>query len=382
MTIMRLKKRATAVVVGLSLLALSGCSLNKFMSNQESVNYKSTVAGEPLTIPPDLTQADSNPHYRAPEGMATYSKYAQSQAARNAQNADNTVLPNTPGMKVMRDGDIRWLVVDKSAQDLYPKVVEFWGDQGFTIHNQDPKAGLIQTDWAENRAKIPEGWIRSALGGLLDEVFDSGERDRFRTRIERVNGHTEIYISHQHMVEKVSPDFSTSKWVPGKEDQGLNAAMLARLMVYLGTNVNEAQTLIAQAVKDPTQTKVQTQTAGQSADLTLSEPFDRAWRRVGIALDSAGFSVDDRDRSAGDYYISYLDTDTGVKIEQQTFIGRMFGTKNTAAPTKYRLHVAQQSDGTSSLVTVLDANGKRDDSATAKRIITVLSQHMGTPPGS
>ncbi|HEU0228951.1 MAG TPA: outer membrane protein assembly factor BamC [Burkholderiaceae bacterium] len=379
---MRLKKHATAVVVGLSLLALSGCSLNKFMSDQESVNYKSTVAGEPLTIPPDLTQADSNPHYRAPEGMATYSKYAQSQAARNAQNADNAVLPNTPGMKVMRDGDIHWLVVDQPAQSIYPKVVEFWGDQGFTIHNQDPKAGLIQTDWAENRAKIPEGWIRSALGGLLDQVFDSGERDRFRTRIERVNGHTEIYISHQHMVEKVSPDFSTSKWVPGKEDQGLNAAMLARLMVYLGTNVNEAHTLIAQAVKDPTQTKVQAQTAGQSADLTVSEPFDRAWRRVGIALDSAGFSVDDRDRSAGDYYISYLDTDTGVKIEQQTFIGRLFGTKNTAAPTKYRLHVAQQSDGTSSLVTVLDANGKRDDSATAKRIITVLSQHMGTPSGS
>jgi outer membrane protein assembly factor BamC len=377
MTIMCLKKRATAAVVGLSLFALSGCSLNKFMSDQESVNYKSTVSGEPLSIPPDLTQANSDPHYRAPAGTATYSQYEQNQAARNAQGPDDTILPTTPGMKVMRDGDIHWLVVDKPAQDLYPKVVEFWGDQGFTIHSQDPKAGLIQTDWAENRAKIPEGWIRSALGGLLDQVFDSGERDRFRTRIERVNGHTEIYISHQHMVEQVSSDFSTSKWVPGKEDQGLNAAMLARLMVYLGTNVKEAHTLVAQAEKDPTQTKVQAQTGSQRADMTVSEPFDRAWRRVGIALDSAGFSVDDRNRSAGDYYISYLDSDTGEKIEQQTFIGRLFGTKNTAAPVHYRLHVAQQGDGTS-LVTVQDSNGKQDDSPTAKRIISVLSQHMGT----
>jgi outer membrane protein assembly factor BamC len=378
---MRLNKYAAGVAVGLSLLALSGCSLNKFMSDQESVNYKSTVAGEPLTIPPDLTQANSDPHYRAPEGMATYSKYQQDQAARKAENPSDGILPSSQGMKVVRDGDIRWLVVDKPPQNIYPKVIEFWGDQGFTIHSQDPQAGLIQTDWAENRAKIPEGWIRSALGGVLDEVFDSGERDRFRTRIERVNGHTEIYISHQHMVEKVSPDFSTSKWIPGKEDQGLNAAMLARLMVYLGTDVKTARTLVAQAQKDPTQTTVQAQTSSNQADMKVSEPFDRAWRRVGVALDSAGFSVDDRNRSAGDYYISYLDTDTGEKIEQQTFIGRLFGTKNKAAPAHYRLHVAQQPDGTS-LVTVLDGSGKRDTSSTAQRIITVLSNHMGTPPGA
>ncbi|TAM90603.1 MAG: outer membrane protein assembly factor BamC [Candidimonas sp.] len=382
MTIMRLNKRAARVAVVLSLLALSGCSLNKFMSDQESVNYKSTVSGEPLSIPPDLTQANRNPQYRAPEGAATYSKYAQGLAATKAQgSSESDVLPTTAGMKVMRDGDLRWLVVDKPAQDIYPKVVEFWGDQGFTINSQDPQAGLIQTDWAENRAKIPEGWIRSALGGLLDQVFDSGERDRFRTRIERSNGHTDIYITHQHMVEQVSSDFSTSKWVAGKENQGLNAAMLARLMVYLGENVDRARALVADAQRDPEQTSVKAQTTVGQADMTVSEPFDRAWRRVGVALDSAGFTVTDRDRSAGDYFISYLDTDTGQKIEQQTFFGRLFGTKNTAAPGHYRLHVAQRGDA-SSVVTVLDNNGKQDVSPTARRIITVLSNHMGTPSAS
>src|SRR3546814_2692568 len=116
------------------------------------------------------------------------------------------------------------------------------------------------------------------------------------------------------------------------------------------------------------------------AELTISEPFDRAWRRVGIALDSAGFSVDDRDRSAGDYFIRYLDTDTGEKIEQQSFFGRLFGTENKAEATQYRLHVAQQ--GTSSTVTVLDKDGKQDTSGTAKRIITALSHHMGASPAS
>src|SRR3546814_2246911 len=95
----------------------------------------------------------------------------------------------------MRDGDLRGLAVNKPAEEIYPKIIDFWGEQGFTIHSQDPRAGLLETDWAETRAKIPEGWIRSALGSIIDTVFDSGERERFRTRVERVNGKTEVYIS-------------------------------------------------------------------------------------------------------------------------------------------------------------------------------------------
>jgi len=380
---MRLNKRCAGVAVVLGLLTLSGCSqINKMIGREETVDYKSTVVTDnTLSIPPDLTQANTDVRYRAPEGATTYSQYEQNQAAAKAQDQDasDKILPQVKGMSVMRDGNIHWLVADQPAQDLYPKIVEFWGQEGFTIHSQDPKAGLIQTDWAENRAKIPEGWLHSLLGKVLDQVFDSGERDRFRTRIERVDGKTEIYISHQHMVQTPDKGDSSFKWVYGKEDQGLNAAMLARLMVYLGTNKQQAQTLMAQAEKDPTQPTIVQPTSGQ-AELTISEPFDRAWRRVGIALDSAEFSVDDRDRSAGDYYISYLDTDTGEKIEQQTFFGRLFGTKNTAEATKYRLHVAQQ--GAGSVVTVLDKDGKPDNGKTAQRIITVLSHHMGSGPGS
>jgi outer membrane protein assembly factor BamC len=206
-------------------------------------------------------------------------------------------------------------------------------------------------------------------------VFDSGERERFRTRVERVNGKTEVYISHQQMVETPTPDGAAFKWVFGKEDPGLNAAMLARLMVFLGTDVKSAQTQVAQAEKDSDLPSITAGSEGQAA-LTLGESFDRAWRRVGVAIDSAGFAVEDRDRSAGDYFIRYLDSDAGVKIEQQNIIGRLFGSKNTAAATPYRIHVSDQGSG--SLVTVLDQNGQVQNTDTAKRIITVLSTHMGS----
>ncbi|HEX7386934.1 MAG TPA: outer membrane protein assembly factor BamC [Castellaniella sp.] len=372
--------RIAAARAGLALsglLLISGCStLNQLTGASESIDYKSTVTGDPLVIPPDLTQANDDTHYKAPEGTATLSTFKAGQAAAQSTNAADRVLPQSANIKVMRDGSLRWLVVDEPAQTLYPKLIEFWGDQGFTIHSQDPKAGLIETDWAENRAKIPEGWLRSALGSVLDQVFDSGERDRFTMRIERDNANkTEIYVSHQHMVDTPTSDGTAFKWVFGKEDPGLNAAMLARLMVYLGENQQTAAQEIKHSTNDTGPATASDITRHQ-ASLVMAEPFDRAWRRVGVALDSARFTVEDRNREQGDYYIRYLDTDNGQKIEQQTIFGRIFGTRNTAEPLKFRVHVAQQ--GGSSEVTVLDQNGKQVVNGTADRILTVLAQNLKT----
>lgn len=370
----RLNKRYAGLVLGLGLVALSGCSTwNQLVGSEESVDYKSTVRGDSLSIPPDLTQVNESAHYRAPEGTATFSQYAQDQERSRNLTAADRVLPQTEGVSVKRDGDLRWLVIDRPAEEIYPQVIEFWGDNGFTIRNQDPRTGLIETDWAENRAKIPEGWIRSALGAIIDQVFDSGERERFRTRLERVNGQTEVYVSHQHMVETPTADGTTFKWVHGKEDPGLNAAMLARMMVYLGTDVQRAQALVSQAEKDPNMPEI-TQAEGDVSALNLNEPFDRAWRRVGVAIDSAGFSVEDRDRSTGDYYIRYLDTDTGEKIEQQNFIGRLFGSRNKAEAAHFRINVAQAGGG--SQVTVMDEQGQVQNTQTARRILSVLMGHM------
>lgn len=362
--------------LSLSMLALSGCStVDQIMGKGESVDYKSTVvAGDPLSIPPDLTQANRDAHYRAPEGITAYSVYAQGQNTQKVKSGADAILPQSDAIKVMRDGDLRWLVVDRPVEDLFPRIIEFWGDHGFTIQSQDPRAGLIQTDWAENRAKIPESWIRSALGAIIDQVFDSGERDRFRTRFERVGNKTEIYVSHQHMEETPTADGSAFKWVFAKEDPGLNAAMLARMMVFLGTDIETAREQVTNASKDPAGVQVQTPGKADQAELVLNESFDRAWRRVGVAIDSAGFSVEDRDRSAGEFFIRYLDSDTGEKIEQQNIIGRIFGSRNTAEATPFRIKLSAQ--GTDTRVTVLDQQGQEQSTATAKRIINVLSTNL------
>lgn len=375
------KPAALTLAAGLSLTLLSGCSaLNEFMGKEESVDYKSTVTGDPLSIPPDLTQANRDARFQSPlsgQGGLSYSQYAQAQEAQPAVGkAQSNVLPEQDGIQVMRDGDLRWLVVDKAAEEVYPHILDFWTNQGFTLHSEDPRAGVMLTDWAENRAKIPDSWIRSLLGSVVDQVFDSGERERFRTRLERVNGKTEIYISHQHMYETPTTDGAAFKWVHGKEDPGLNAVMLARLMVFLGTDLEQAQAQVAQveATQDNTPALIQVQDDASQRQLVLNEGFDRAWRRVGVGIDSAGFSVEDRDRSTGEYYIRYLDADSGEKIEQPNIISRLFRARNTAEAQRLRISVRAQ--GNSSVVRVLDENGQVLNTPTAGRIINVLSTNM------
>ena len=369
----------TFVFGGLIALALTlqGCSgFTNALNGENSVDYKSVVRTDPLSIPPDLTQASNDPRYRAPaSGSTTFSQFQQQGQAvtKNVPASQSSVLPTRTDMRVQRDGDLRWLVVDMPADKVFSLVSDFWVESGFALDVTDPKAGLMVTNWAENRAKIPESFIREMLGKVLDGLWDSGTRDKFRTRIERVgNNRTEVYISHSHMEEK---NYSTQgqtdvRWMNGKEDPGLNAAMIARLMVFMGEDVDGARKKMGLAQASAQEPTVSVPTADKSV-LLIGESFDRAWRRVGVALDSGGFAVDDRDRTAGDFYVRYVDTDTGAKREEPGFFSRLFGAKDPAKAPTYRLHLTQQ--GAQTEVAVFDADGKRDTSPTAQRILSVLS---------
>ncbi|MEN5159428.1 outer membrane protein assembly factor BamC [Achromobacter spanius] len=374
-----MNKRHAGLSALMSLVLLAGCSeVNQFLGNEESVDYKSAVnqRGEPLSIPPDLTQANSDPRYRAPaSGSTTFSEFQQQGVAQASAPKTSNVLPSRSDMRVERDGDLRWLVVDRPPEQVFPRLIDFWTESGFTVATNNPGAGLIETDWAENRAKIPESWLRQALGAVLESAWDSGEREKFRTRVERVNGHTEIFVSHRQMLEKrVGSDGSQVQWQNGKEDPGLNAAMLARMMVFLGTDVDNARKLVQQAEAAPQRPAVQQDVRAQGASLIVSESFDRAWRRVGVALDGGGFAVDDRDRSTGDYFVRYVDTDTGEKMEQPGFFSRMFSGDKKAQAAQYRIHLV--GNGEQTTVSVLDANGAPDSSPTAQRLLSVLKDKM------
>jgi outer membrane protein assembly factor BamC len=374
------QKNALMVTALVAVLALNGCaSVRNMLSGDDSVDYKSVVRTDPLSIPPDMTQAASDPRFRAPDsGTTTFSQFQQTgqvSPAAKASTAQSAVLPTRSDMRVMRDGDLRWLSVDMPADRVFSAAADFWTETGFTLDVTDPKAGLLVTNWAENRANIPDSWIRQLIGKAIPGAWDSGTRDKFRTRIERNGNRTEIYITHQHMTEEARGQASGGaaaeiRWTIGKEDPGLNAAMLARMMVFLGADADGARKKVAQANAAPQGSQV---TMAPGA-LIINETFDRAWRRVGVALDSGGFAVDDRDRSTGEFYVRYVDVDTGIKREDPHFFARMFGAKNPGKAPTYRIRLTTK--GTQTEVVVLDEKGVRDTSATAQRLLGVLADKI------
>ncbi|WP_159990299.1 outer membrane protein assembly factor BamC [Pelistega ratti] len=363
---------ATTLLIGLSLTA---CSTIDDLMTAEQVDYKSTVRGEPLTLPPDLSKAQINPQYSTHNGVASASAYDKAMADAKKQNkATGGVLPTNGEMQVLRSGDKRWLVINRDASAVYQEIIAFWGNEGFTINRENPTAGIIETDWAENRAKIPDNFLRRTLGTIIDMVSDSGERERFTTRLERINGKTEVYIRHERMVEtKMDRDGTEFKWLPADEDQELNAVMLSRLMAYLGAPKQQAQEMVKTA--QPVQ-QVQTTANFVNGDVALAIAASResAYRQVGQALTASGFTIDRTDAAAGNYVVRYLDTDTGEKRKSSNIISRLWGDKGNKTPLPYTIHVAQS--GSQSIVTVLDSEGNVDRSETAQRILTVIRDFL------
>ncbi|MDR0457430.1 MAG: outer membrane protein assembly factor BamC, partial [Burkholderiaceae bacterium] len=255
---------------------------------------------------------------------------------------------------------------------------DFWQDNGFLLAIDDPKVGVMETDWAENRAKIPDDFIRNTLGKLFDSLYSTGERDRFRTRVEHTaNGGTDIYITHQGM-EEVYTDaqHDTTAWQPRREDPGLEAIFLRRLMVKLGVSQEEAKTQITNAETAATAQAGAAQIVtvnGQQA-LEFKDQFDHAWRRVGLALDRSGFTVEDRDQSKGRYFVRYADPTAEKK--EPGFLAKLFGKSSAPLPTtRYQIAVKADAAGVTT-VTVLKEDGTPAEDKDAQRIVKVLAGEL------
>ena len=344
--------------------ALSACSVLE----GEKIDYKSAGKGPSLEVPPDLTQLMRDSRYTVPGGPVTASSFQVGQAAPGMPTAASTV----GDVRIERAGTQRWLVVNRTADELWNPVREFWQESGFLLVLDQADLGIMETDWAENRAKIPQDFIRSTLGKVLDSVYSTSERDRFRTRLERsASGGTEIYISHRGMIEVYS---NTQKdqtvWQTRPTDPELEAEFLRRLMVKLGVPQEQSKALVASGVPKTTS---RVATVGATPVVQIDEGFDRAWRRVGLSLDRTGFTVEDRDRAQGTYFVRYVEPNPDKK--EKGFFGKLFSrSEPTAAPLKYRISLKSQ--GESTTVSVLNASGAPETSANAQRIVQVIADDL------
>jgi len=362
---------ARTAAVALTALLTAGCG----SLGGDTIDYRGTVVrAKPLDVPPDLTQLARDSRYQTQGGVV-------SAAASNVPTASGApaavALGAVANMRIERSGQQRWLVVPTAPEQLWPQLRAFWEARGFQIAMEDAKAGVIETNWSENRGKLPNDVVRNLLGRLAGNLFDTGERDQFRTRLERteIGGKvsTEVFISHRGIEEAVvSPtgarDDNTTRWRLRPSDPQLEAEMLARLMVSLGgpQDVAVARTTVAAAPEAPARARL----VVDGAAIEVDEPFDRAWRRVGLALDRGGFTVEDRDRSLGLYYVRYIDPKSLGK-EEPGFWSKLFGNTDNPLETR-RFRVAVRANGPQTVVAIMNQAGAADTGETGKRVAAQL----------
>ena len=365
-----MKHTATLSLLACSVL-LSACAVLE----GDKIDYKSAGKAPSLDVPPDLSQLTRDTRYALPGAPVTAS--GQQAARAGAAAGVPTATASVGDFRIERAGNQRWLVVNRPAEQLWGPLREFWRENGFLLALDQADLGIMETDWAENRAKLPQDAIRATLGRIFDSLYSTSERDRFRTRLERTaSGGTEIYVSHRGMVEVLTRTAGsrdadgTTVWQSRPADPELETEFLRRMMVKLGVPQEQAKAAAASDVAKPT---ARVARAGDIPVVEIDEGFDRAWRRVGLSLDRTGFTVEDRDRAQGLYFVRYVEPASGK--QDPGFFARLFGSSDKAAPP-LKLRIALRSEGNATTVSVLDAGGTAATSATAQRIVQVLADDL------
>ena len=353
---------------------LAGCSTLE----ESKIDYKSASQAPTLEIPPDLTQLKRDSRYQV-AGSASALASAAAPAARTANDA-GTATNQAGDVRIVRNGTQRYLVVQRSADSVWEPLREFWKDNGFVLTTDQPELGIMETDWAENRAKLPMDFVRKAVGKMFDSLYSTGERDRFRTRIERTDKGLEITVTHRGMKEIYTSALKDQTvWTPREADVELEVEFLRRMMLRLGgQNLSSASTAVAAAAQAARATTgmasdVKVTKLNQLPAIEIQDGFDRAWRRVGVAIDRTGFTVEDRDRAQGVFFVRYAPPGTSDK--EPGFFAKLFSSeKTTPALAKYRIAVTSKGDV--STVQVQGADGIPESSANADKIIKLLADEI------
>ena len=354
----------------LALLALAASLAACSVFESDKIDYKSAGKVPTLEVPPDLTQLTKDNRYAIPGGGVSANAMQAGLANAPSQPAAANVIGD---VRMERSGTQRWLVVNRSPEQLWDSIRDFWQENGFLLTTDQRNIGIMETDWAENRAKLPQDIIRGTLGKLVDSIYSTGELDRFRTRLEKSGNGTEIFVTHRGMIEVYSNSAKDQTvWQPRPADPELENEFLRRLMVKLGVPQEQSKAMMAAGAPAAAQRAVVSNEGGVPT-VRINESFDRAWRRVGLTLDRTGFTVEDRDRAAGTYFVRYVPPDrkepgTWAKILSFGQAGK------DLKPLKLRVQVKSQADV--STVSVLTEAGAPDTSDNAKKIVQVIADDM------
>lgn len=349
------------------LLGLTACSSS---SDRKVVYDKKAEHTKTLEMPPDLTEPASNSSLDIPAIATTGTTFSSFSGSQ--QQGNGKVLASVSGdARIVRDGSMQWLEIKAGADDVWTQLIAFFRNEGFEIKLSDTRLGLIETGWMENRVDVPTGW----LSRVLSKIYDSGLKDKYRARVEKADGFTRIFVTHRGLEEKATDDLSNqvveTYWEVRDPDPELEAEMMQRFLVFRGLDEVQAKAMVAHKT---VQERAVLKEEGESSYLVVSENFPRSWRRTGLALDRLGLLVEDRNRSAGVYYIKVTEEYLKTYEEEKGWFEKMFSSSDKNKAGSYIIKLADMGDSTR--VSLQDREGKAVNNQASKQLLGQLQRYL------
>ncbi len=338
-------------------LILLVCSLAACTSTTRDYKgvYEATQDLDDLDVPPGLDSPDSGSD-RLPEllpNIKTASGYEASLKGKPASRFEREYK----GMNFVRGGSLFWLEIDAPGDQVWGDVRSFFLRLGFQLKRETPQIGYLETDWLENQITAPTGF----WSNLLNSISPTDIMDKYRIRLEwdAEKKISRLFINHQglrEIIEGEDDNLSTvqTNWVPRPSDPELEVEMIMRFMAYRGLSVVLAEENIASAKEKRV---AEVTLVDDKANFIIYEPFARGWRHIGIALDRLGYLVEDKNRSAGVYYVTL--PATFVIPKEGGLFGSVF-TSSTEAPKHLKYLIILEDNGESTRVKI-KSNGEVTD---------------------
>ena len=348
-------------------------------SDPKQPDYQAAAPRAPLEVPPDLNSLPPSESV----GVATASGEAErsglsapGRASDPIVRLTSRILPTLEGAVTRRAGQIRWIEIKAEPENLWLTARQFFIKLGFKLSKEHPETGIMETDWQETRPLVT-GEVKGFFERTLGSLYSTSIKNQFRMRLERGQqpGVMEVYFSHQRMEEVVAAGGATdvvdTRWQPVKPDPDKDVEIMQLFLVHLGAGSAEAKSLAqapeaiqvrASLAKDNNKNKV----------IRLTDSGDDAWRRLGLGLDRAGFTVQDRDRGTSVYYVRYIDPARDTK---PGFFSRMFSSASEDSAAMH-LQVRLRDEAPGSVVDILDKDGEPVLDSTRDRIFGLLLEQL------
>jgi outer membrane protein assembly factor BamC len=349
----RVKTTLAAVLMvwlaGCSLLPESGSIIPWETESELAGDYETAIEADPMTVPQDLDSEAIQQAFPIPEVAVNLTIPVTGQAPRPAPLTAGSQLD---AVRLQRLGNRSWAVVNVPPGQLWPQVRAFLVSSGIDVVGVDATGGLIDT------------------GFVLLEDRSLEARFRFRVDSGVQRNTSELHVLQQNTAK----DIDVGRWPENSDDADLEQTMLRNIAQFIANSAESAPVSMMAEKAMTGAGRIALEESVDGARLRLELPFNRAWAATEKGFADAGFRLDDKNRSTGLFYVTYL----GPEGEDGAgWFGWMFGSEDDdpLIGKEFRIQLTTQ---TVSQVTinVLGAEGQSIGQLEQQGLLTLLQGNI------